>query len=129
VFLVRMIGAFGLVALVLAATGVFGVLTQSVSQRTIEFGVRMAMGASPGALLAIVVFREAKLMIAAIATGVLATVLVTRYTFAELVMINATDARLWAGVALLCGGVAAAAVAVATRRIVRLDPWTILRNA
>jgi ABC-type antimicrobial peptide transport system permease subunit len=68
VFLVRMIGAFGLVALVLAATGVFGVLTQSVSQRTTEFGVRMAMGASRGAVLAMVVFREAKMIIAAIAT-------------------------------------------------------------
>jgi ABC-type antimicrobial peptide transport system permease subunit len=128
VFLVRMIGAFGLVALILAATGVFGVLTQSVLQRTTEFGVRMAMGASPGAVLAMVVLREAKLITAAIATGAVATVMVTRVVFAELVMISAPDARLWIGVALLCGAFAAGAVAVATRHIVRLDPWAILRK-
>jgi hypothetical protein len=128
VFLVRMIGAFGLLALFLAATGVFGVLTQSVSQRTTEFGVRMAMGASPGALLAMVVRREAKLILAAIAAGAIGTVLVTRGLFAELVTVNATDVRMWIAVALLCGGFAAGAVALATRRIGRLDPWTVLRN-
>jgi hypothetical protein len=129
VFLVRMVGAFGLVALILAATGVFGVVTQSVAQRTTEFGVRMAMGASPGVVLAMVVLREAKLIIAAIATGTVATIIVTRHAFAELVMVNARDARLWIIVAVLCGGFAATAVAVATRRIVRLDPWAVLRNA
>jgi ABC-type antimicrobial peptide transport system permease subunit len=128
VFLVRMIGAFGLLALFLAATGVFGVLTQSVSQRTTEFGVRMAMGASPGAVLAMVVRREAKLIVAAIAAGAIGTVLVTRALFAELVTVNAADVRMWITVALLCGGFAAGAVVLATRRIVRLDPWTVLRN-
>lgn len=127
-FLVRMIGAFGLLALFLAATGVFAVLTQSVSQRTTEFGVRMAMGASPGAVLLMVAMREAKLIVAAIAAGAIGTVLVTRGLFAELVMINATEVRLWITVALLCGGFAAGAVVLATHRIVRLDPWTVLRN-
>ena len=87
------------------------------------------MGASPGAVLAMVVLREAKLIAAAIATGAVATVMVTRELFAELVTINATDARIWVAVAVLCGGLAASAVALATRRIVRLDPWTILGNA
>ena len=111
-----------------AATGVFGVLTQSVAQRTTEFGVRMAMGASPGAVLAMVVVREAKLIVAAIGAGAIGTVMVTRGLFAELVTVNATDARMWIMVAALCGGFAAAAVMLATRRIVRLDPWTVLRN-
>jgi predicted permease len=127
-FLVRLLGAFGLVALGLAATGVFGVLSQSVSQRTTEFGVRMAMGASSGAVLLMVVMREAKLIVAAIATGAIATVMVTRAVFAELVMVSGSDARLWIAVAVLCGGFAAGAVALATRRIVRLDPWTVLRK-
>jgi putative ABC transport system permease protein len=127
-FLVRLLGAFGLVALGLAATGVFGVLSQSVSQRTTEFGVRMAIGASSSAVLLMVVMREAKLIVAAIATGAVATVLVTRAVLAELVMVSGSDAELWIAVAVLCVGLAAGAVALATRRIVRLDPWTILRN-
>jgi putative ABC transport system permease protein len=129
VFLVRLLGAFGLIALSLAATGVFGVLSQSVSQRTTEFGVRMAIGASSGCVVLMVVMREAKLIVAAIATGAVATVLVTRAVFAELVMVSGVDARLWIAVAVLCGGFAVAAVALATRRIVRLDPWTVLRRA
>jgi putative ABC transport system permease protein len=126
--LVEILGAFGLVALVLAATGVFGVLTQSVSQRTGEFGVRMALGASAGAVWRMVVTREAKLIVTAIATGSTATVLVTQSVFAELARMSATDGRLWLVIATLCGGTAAAAVALATHRIVRLDPWTVLRN-
>jgi putative ABC transport system permease protein len=126
--LVRLLGAFGLVALGLAATGVFGVLSQSVSQRTTEFGVRMAMGASSGAVLLMVVMREAKLIVAAIATGAVATIMITRAVFAELVMVGGSDAGLWIAVAVLCGGFAAGAVALATRRIVRLDPWTVLRK-
>jgi putative ABC transport system permease protein len=126
--LVEILGAFGLVALVLAATGVFGVSTQSVSQRSGEFGVRMALGASSGAVWRMVMTREAKLITTAIATGSTATVLVTRSVFAELARMNATDARLWLVIATLCGGTAAAAVALATHRIVRLDPWTLLRK-
>ena len=128
IFLVRLIGAFGLVALVLAATGIFGVLSQSVAQRTTEFGVRMAVGASPGDVLRMVIVREAKLIVAAIATGALGTVVVTRVVFAELVAVSGPDVRLWVAIALLCGGSAAVATAVATYRIVRLDPWTVLRK-
>ena len=128
IFLVRLIGAVGLVALVLAATGIFGVLSQSVAQRTTEFGVRMALGASPADVLRMVILREAKLIVAAIATGALGTVVVTRAVFAELVAVSGQDVRLWVAVAVLCGGSAAVATAVATYRIVRLDPWTVLRK-
>jgi ABC-type antimicrobial peptide transport system permease subunit len=127
-FLVRLIGAFGLVALGLAASGIFGVLSQSISQRTTEFGVRMAVGASSGDVLWMVIMREAKLIVAAIATGAAGTILVSRVVFAELVTVSAADPRMWITVAALCGGFGAVAAALATYRIVRLDPWTILRN-
>jgi hypothetical protein len=68
------------------------------------------------------------LIVAAIAAGAIGTVMVTRALFAELVIVNTTDARMWIAVALLCGGCAAGAVILATRRILRLDPWTVLRN-
>ena len=127
-FLVRMIGVFGLIALGLAASGIFAVLSQSVSQRTVEFGVRMAMGATPREVLLMVIRREAKLIVAAVVTGAAGTVLVTRAVFAELVTISGQDVQLWIAVLVLCGGVAAAAAALATRRIVRLDPWVVLRR-
>jgi hypothetical protein len=128
-FLVRMIGAFGLIALGLAASGVFAVLSQSVSQRTVEFGVRMAMGATPRDVLFMVLRREAKLIVAALVAGAAGTLLVTRAVFADLVALGGRDLRLWATVVVLCGGCAAAAAVLATRRIVRLDPWTVLRRA
>jgi predicted permease len=127
-FLVRLVGAFGLVALGLAASGIFAVLSQSVSQRTMEFGVRMAMGATPRDVLFMVLGREAKLIVSAIGAGAAGTLLVTRVVFADLAAIGGREPWLWAGVLVLCGGCAAAAAALATRRIVRLDPWTVLRR-
>ena len=123
-----MIAVFGLIALGLAASGIFAVLSQSVSQRTLEFGVRMAMGATPRDVLLMVIRREAKLIVAALVTGAAGTVLVTRAVFAELVTISGQDVRLWIAVLILCGGFAAAAAALATQRIVRLDPWAVLRR-
>ena len=128
-FLVRMIAVFGVIALGLAGTGIFAVLSQSVSQRTLEFGVRMAVGATPRRVLLMVITREARLIAAAVATGAAGTLLVTRVVFADLANVSAQDVRMWIGVACLCGGGAAAAAALATRRIVRLDPWTVLRGS
>jgi putative ABC transport system permease protein len=128
VFLIRLIAAFGLVALLLAATGIFGVVSQSVAQRTNEFGLRMALGATTTQILGMVVAREARLIIAATVTGGGVTVVVTKVAFAELVTISGTDPWLWTVVVGLCGGVAATAVTLATYRILRLDPWVVLRR-
>ena len=127
-FLIRLIGGFGLVALLLAASGILGVVSQSVAQRTTEFGVRMAMGASSGQILRMVLVREAKLILIAIGVGAIATIGVTRLAFAELLTISATDPRRWVALIVLCGGFAGVAVALATYRIVRLDPWAVLRG-
>lgn len=128
VFVIRLFGGFGLLALLLAATGIFGVISQSVAQRTTEFGVRMAMGATAGQVLRMVLAREGKLILAAVATGVVGTVLVTRSAFVEMLVISGSDPRTWVVVAALCGGTAAIAVALATWQIVRLDPWKVLRD-
>ena len=128
-FVVRLIGVFGLIALVLAASGIFGVISQSVAQRTPELGVRMALGASSGQVLRMVLMREAKLIVAAVIAGALCTVGVTKVMFSELVAIGATDVWVWIAVIGLCAALASIAVTLATSRIVQLDPWIILRRS
>ena len=127
-FVVRLFGGFSILALLLAGSGIFAVVSQSVAQRTTEFGVRMAMGASPGQVLRLVVSREARLILAAVGTGIVGTVVVTRSAFVEMLVISGSDPRIWIAIGAVCGGVAAAAVASATWRIVRLDPGVVLRQ-
>jgi ABC-type antimicrobial peptide transport system permease subunit len=128
VLIVRMLGGFGLIALLLAASGVFGVISQSVAQRTREFGIRMALGATPRGVLRLVLARETKLIGAALATGALFTLGLTRVLFVELTRLSATAPSIWVVVMSLCGGVAAVACGLATWRIVRLEPAAILRR-
>jgi predicted permease len=123
-----MFGMFSLVALLLAASGVFGVISQSVAQRTREFGIRMALGAAPPRVLAMVLVRESKLIVAALATGAAITVGLTYSLFAELAALSVVRPALWFEVTALCGGLAALAVFQATRQILRLAPIIALRH-
>ena len=123
-----MFGMFSLVALLLAASGVFGVISQSVAQRTQEFGVRMALGAAPRRVLAMVLARESKLIVTALATGAAITVGLTYSLVAELAPLSTVRPALWFEVTALCGGLAALAVFLATRRILRLAPIIALRH-
>jgi hypothetical protein len=127
-FFVRLFVGFGLIALLLAATGIFGVISQSVAQRMTELGVRMAMGASRVQVLRMVLVREGKLIATAIGAGAIGTVAVTQHVMGELVAIAGTDPRLWGGVILLCASFAGTAALMATYRILKMDPWTVLRN-
>ena len=119
---------FSLVALLLAASGVFGVISQSVAQRTREFGIRMALGAAPRRVFAMVLAREGKLIVAALATGAAITVGLTYSLFAELTPLSIVRPVMWFEVTALCGGLAAIAVFLATRRILRLAPIVALRR-
>ena len=124
----RSLGAFAILTLVLAATGVFAVISQSVAQRTREFGIRLALGATPRRVLGMVLARETKLIAAALATGVVFTMAGTRALFVELARLNAIVPSMWIAALALSGGVAAIAVALATYRIVRLEPSAVLRR-
>jgi ABC-type antimicrobial peptide transport system permease subunit len=130
--IVRLFGAFALIALLLAASGIFAVVSQAVTQRTAEFGVRLALGATPHRVLGTVLARELKLLVAALATGTLGTIAMTRSSgfddAAFIVAVN-TSRPEW-GVALigLCGVVAGLACLFATYRVVKLNPSEVLRR-
>jgi predicted permease len=124
----KLVGALCVIALVLASSGVFAVVSQSVAQRTREFGIRLALGAAPRRVLTMVVARETKLIAAAIGAGAAFTFGLTRLMFAELMTVARTTPALWAAVGLGCATLAGAAVFFATRRIVTLDPLVVLRR-
>ena len=125
---VRVLGAFAILTLLLAASGVFAVISQSIAQRTRELAVHLAIGATPGRVLRMVLAREAKLIAAAAVSGVGFTVLVTHTLFVEMTRLSAITPSMWIGALGLSAGMAAIAVASATLRIVRLDPASILRR-
>jgi len=124
----RMLGGFAIVALLLAASGVVGVLSHSVAQRTREFGIRLALGATPGRVLRNVLVREAQLIIAALVSGGAFTFLLTRVMFQELASLSATAWPVWFALIVVCGGTAGLACLMATWRIVRLEPAAVLRR-
>jgi putative ABC transport system permease protein len=125
---VRILGGFALMALLLSATGVFGVVGHSVAQRRREFGIRLALGATPRELLALVAAREAKLIAAALLIGAGVTLALTRVLFPELAQLSTTAPSVWIALVGLCGGTAAIAAWLATWRIVHLEPSVILRR-
>ena len=128
VVVARLMGAFSLLSLLLAASGVFAVTSQSVAQRTREFGVRLALGAAPRRVLGMVLAREAKLIAIAIAVGLAFTMALTRALFVELARLSAMVPSMWLGALALSGGIAALAVMLGTYRIVRLEPSVVLRR-
>jgi ABC-type antimicrobial peptide transport system permease subunit len=125
---VNVLGVFSVLTLLLAASGVYAVISQSVAQRTREFGVRMAIGATPQKVLGMVLARETKLIGLGIAVGLAFTLGLTRMLFAELIRLNAIVPSRWLAALLLSMAVAGMAVAFATYRIVRLEPAAVLRR-
>ena len=128
VLITRLLGAFSILTLLLAASGVFAVVSQSVAQRTREFGIRMALGAAPRRVLGMVLARETKLIAMAVGTGTIFSMALTRSLFVELTTVNAIVPATWIAALVLSGGVAAIAVALATCRVVSLDPSVVLRR-
>jgi putative ABC transport system permease protein len=120
--------AFGLVALVLAAIGVYGVLSGSVTERTHEIGIRLALGAHKTDVMQLVLQQAVRLAIAGAALGLVAALLVSRLMAGLLYGIRPADPPTFAGVALLLTGVALLACYVPARRAMRIDPIIALRH-
>jgi len=120
---------FALLAVILAAVGIFGLVHYAVAERTREIGVRVALGATPREVLSLVVRQGMRMPVIGIVVGLVVSAGLTRVMSSLLFNVGATDPLTFAGVALVLGGVAAAACYVAARRAVRIDPILALRSA
>ena len=120
--------AFGLVALVLAVIGIYGVLSGSVTERTHELGIRLALGAQTSAVLKLVLWQGLKLGAAGIALGLLGALAVTRLLQSLLFGISATDPLTFAMSAFLLLSVTLIACWLPASRATKIDPMVALRH-
>jgi len=122
-----LLAAMGLISLVLAAVGLYSVMAYAVTQRTQEFGVRMALGARSSDVLRDVLLRGMKLTIAGLAAGIAGSFAVTHLVSSMLVNVGAADPVTFGGVAVFLAVVALAASYVPARRATQVDPMVALR--
>jgi predicted permease len=122
------LASFGVLALVLAAIGLYGVMSYSVSSRTHEIGVRMALGAQRRDVVRMVLGEGGRLVAFGLAIGLAGAALVTRLMTALLFGVSPTDPATYAAVVLTLSGVALIACWIPTKRAVRTDPLNALRT-
>lgn len=122
-----LLGAFGVLALVLASMGVYGVMAYSVSQRTRELGIRMALGAQTGEVVQLVLRQGMTIAAVELGVGLLAAFAATRLVGALLYGVNPSDPVVFIGVTALLAISAFAACYFPARRAVKIDPVSALR--
>ena len=123
-----LLALFAALALGLAAVGIYGVLAFSVSRRTHEMGIRLALGARPNDILRLIIRQGMKLVLVGIALGAAGAVVLTRLMASLLYAVSATDPATFITVALILASVALVACWIPARRATRVDPVVALRH-
>jgi ABC-type antimicrobial peptide transport system permease subunit len=123
-----LLGGFAMVALLLAAIGIYGVVAYQVGQRTREFGIRMSLGAQPGAVLRLVIRRGMAITAIGIVLGLAGAYGLTRVMENLLYGVRATDPATFIGVTIILGAVTLIAGYLPARRATRVDPVLALRE-
>ena len=126
-FAMVLLGVFALIALVLSAVGIYGVMSYSVSQRTHEIGIRMALGARQGDVLQLIIKQGFILTFSGMAIGLIAAFAVTRFMSFLLFAVSPTDPLTFASITALLGAVAMLACYLPARKATRVDPMIALR--
>ena len=121
-------GFFGLIAVLLAAVGLYGTLSYSVARRRNEIGIRVALGAARGRVIRLVLGEVSRMVLVGIALGLVAAFAGTRWVQSFLFGLSASDPRTIAGSVVLLAAVAIGAGALPAWRAARVDPITALRD-
>jgi putative ABC transport system permease protein len=127
-FYTLLLGIYAAIALLLAATGLYGVLSYTVSRRLQEIGIRLALGASPLDVFRLVIGHALMLVATGAVLGLAGSWALTRLIAAQLYRTQATDPATFAAVAALMLALALAATCLPARRALKVDPATALRN-
>jgi putative ABC transport system permease protein len=122
-----LLSIFAGLALLLAAIGIYGLMTYSVQQRTQEIGIRMALGASPGSVRKMVVLQGMRLAAVGVVIGVAAALALTRFMAGLIYGVKTWDPVVFVTIAVLLGTVSWLATYIPARRASRVDPMVALR--
>jgi len=122
-----LLSAFAFVAVVLTASGLYGVMAYLVTQRTREIGVRMALGASRASVLALMLRQAGAMTLTGIGVGLVGAYALARYLSSLLFGVSASDPTVYLAVSALLAAVAFAAIVIPSSRATRVDPLSALR--